>query len=90
MTHYAKGVLVSFNIKGVLFDHPSVFRRAKKFCEFMQQSDGDVIQVQEVHTYALARYLTRQLAAYPFVSHVKRAVGSRWWPGDIFEIAAWP
>lgn len=69
--------LLSFNTFGTLFFAPNILRRLKAFATIVNESDIDILCLQEVATHYHFNVLKKMLTNYPYHARKKTLMGSK-------------
>jgi endonuclease/exonuclease/phosphatase family metal-dependent hydrolase len=69
--------LLSFNTFGTLFFAPDILKRLKTFAYIVNESDIDVICLQEIATHYHFHTLEKLLTKYPYSAHKKTLFGPK-------------
>lgn len=69
--------IATLNIWGNVFSATNFKQRAKKICNYFNESSVDIIQFQEVFTYPKLLFFKKNLTSFPYVVYKKYLFGPR-------------
>ena len=72
-----KLTMATFNTFGVPRSQPPPLKRYQKMCDWLQESDIDVVNLQEVYTHHQLRFLQKSLDRFPYRSVMPSVAGPK-------------
>lgn len=74
--HQKELSVITFNISGLPYP-PYLKQRVSAIAAYFNDSDADILMFQEVHRYAILRYLKNHLTHFPHGAYVRSLLGPK-------------